>query len=203
MTITLTREEAQQVLDAFAWELGGEPIGTEIQKSVDLLRARLAQHECVCGDPDTAGVHRQDGPCYQQPEPEYRDVVIKNDLWRIEFLPDHAASVVLVRANYEAQPEPEPVASAESWFALVMCAAAEIEDASYGLRDEEAKRKAISGAKHYRDAANALYIAPPQREWQSLTDEEITVAWNEAPRIQLWVNAFARAIEAKLKEKNA
>jgi hypothetical protein len=43
--------------------------------------------ECDCG-----GV---------QPEPEYRDVVIKGDLWRIEFLPDHAASVVLVKANYE------------------------------------------------------------------------------------------------------
>ena len=43
MTITLTREEAQQVLDAFAWELGGEPLGTEIQKAVELLRARLAQ----------------------------------------------------------------------------------------------------------------------------------------------------------------
>jgi len=42
-----------------------------------------------------------------------------------------------------------------------------------------------------------------KKEWQGLTDEEITVAWNEAPRIQLWVNAFARAIEAKLKEKNA
>jgi hypothetical protein len=40
-----------------------------------------------------------------QPEPDYRDVVIKGDSWRIEFLPDHAASVVLVRANYEAQPE--------------------------------------------------------------------------------------------------
>lgn len=45
-----------------------------------------------------------------QPEPDYRDVVIKGDLWRIEFLPDHAASVVLVRANYEAQSEPKLVA---------------------------------------------------------------------------------------------
>ncbi len=45
-------------------------------------------------------------------------------------------------------------------------------------------------------------LGAPKREWQGLTDGEITVAWNEAPRIQLWVNAFARAIEAKLKEKN-
>jgi hypothetical protein len=48
-----------------------------------------------------------------------------------------------------------------------------------------------------------LYTAPPQREWQGLTDEEIK---KEQHHID-WTNAhtyskFARAIEAKLKEKN-
>jgi hypothetical protein len=87
MTITLTREEAQQVLDALAnaaWCVQRNNLppdeGHDWDKELELLRARLAQ-----------------------PEPEYRDVVIKGDLWRIEFLPDHAASVVLVRANYEAK----------------------------------------------------------------------------------------------------
>jgi hypothetical protein len=108
--ITLTRKEAQQVLDALEgsidaqeWEINdhitkyGEwyrPKRVEYMKqqlantnsTIETLRARLAQ-----------------------PEPKHRDVVIKGDLWRIEFLPDHAASVVLVRANYEAQPEPEPI----------------------------------------------------------------------------------------------
>jgi hypothetical protein len=54
-----------------------------------------------------------------------------------------------------------------------------------------------------------LYTAPPQRkEWQGLTDEEATVLWgwevgksgynrHELPA------RFARAIEAKLREKNA
>jgi hypothetical protein len=28
--------------------------------------------ECVCGEPNTAGVHRQDGPCYQQPERKWQ-----------------------------------------------------------------------------------------------------------------------------------
>ena len=81
MNITLTREEAQQVLDAMEeiyW-----PKEHQAHKEIETLRARLSA-----------------------PEPNYRDVVIKGDLWRIEFLPDHAASVVLVRANYEAQPEP-------------------------------------------------------------------------------------------------
>jgi hypothetical protein len=67
----------------------------------------------------------------------------------------------------------EPVANASSWFALVMNAAAEIEDASHCLRDEAAKRVAISGAKHYRDAANALFAATPRREWQGLRNKEI------------------------------
>ena len=49
-----------------------------------------------------------------------------------------------------------------------------------------------------------LYTAPPQRKWQGLTDEEIK---KEQHHID-WTNAhtyakFARAIEAKLKEKNA
>jgi hypothetical protein len=136
MTITLTREEAQQVLDLMTryrteTPLGHQPhmISHKADEAIETLRARLSAPKCICGEPNTAGVHRQDGPCYQQtepdaiqydkdgnemahwkfrsflpaPEPNYRDVVIKGDLWRIEFLPDHAASVMLVRANYEAK----------------------------------------------------------------------------------------------------
>jgi hypothetical protein len=138
MTITLTRKEAQSVLDAF---LG---IGQDAADAMDgdafirccvagrILRARLSapesepvrlrrgdtlrcietnelctvwatsttgktlvkwkandfgsytaeqigdlfwvepKPECVCGEPNTAGVHRQDGPCYQQPEREWQ-----------------------------------------------------------------------------------------------------------------------------------
>jgi len=57
--------------------------------------------------------------------------------------------------------------------------------------------------KSSREAKIPLYAAPPQREWQGLTDEEIK---KEQHHID-WTNAhtyskFARAIEAKLKEKN-
>jgi len=52
----------------------------------------------------------------------------------------------------------------------------------------------------------ALYTAPPQREWQGLTDEEVGMLTVfdglhhvEAPLLA----KFIRAIEAKLKEKNA
>ena len=49
-----------------------------------------------------------------------------------------------------------------------------------------------------------LYTAPPQCEWQGLTDEEINQAHKEvAGRMKLDNYSLARAIEAKLKEKNA
>jgi hypothetical protein len=46
-----------------------------------------------------------------------------------------------------------------------------------------------------------LYTSPPQREWVGLTDEEITELFCNYDGSQF--PAFARAIQAKLKEKNA
>jgi hypothetical protein len=54
------------------------------------------------------------------------------------------------------------------------------------------------------ETATPLYTAPPKREWIGLTEEELE------PLCDLWkvsygsvyVDEFARAIEAKLKEKN-
>ena len=53
-----------------------------------------------------------------------------------------------------------------------------------------------------------LYTAPPQREWQGITDENIFAVlenlqemYNRPPTTDSRV-IFARAIEAKLKEKN-
>jgi hypothetical protein len=52
-------------------------------------------------------------------------------------------------------------------------------------------------------AWNPLYTTPPRREWQSLTEEEILLTSVEfAASHQQDDVAFARAIEAKLKEKN-
>jgi len=49
-----------------------------------------------------------------------------------------------------------------------------------------------------------LYTAPPQRKWQGLTDEEILEEYRQAygDDGDLTDVYFARAIEAKLKEKN-
>ena len=75
-----------------------------------------------------------------------------------------------IKAALEAKGE--PVANSSAWFALVMNAAAELEDASHCLRDEDAKQVAIRGAKYYREQAHTLYTTPPQRTWVGLTKEE-------------------------------
>ena len=53
-----------------------------------------------------------------------------------------------------------------------------------------------------------LYTAPPKREWQGLTDEERVLFFTKSKN-KFWdwddgvdIEAFIRAIEAKLKEKN-
>ena len=54
-----------------------------------------------------------------------------------------------------------------------------------------------------QDKFKPLYTTPPQREWVGLTDEDMNklrhlVDWT----VPLDIKKFARAIEAKLKEKN-
>jgi hypothetical protein len=67
--------------------------------------------------------------------------------------------------------------------------------------------------KPFNDAT-PLYTTPPKREWQGLTDEEIIGIGNASSlKAKLTstgiiihpdgIKNFARAIEAKLKEKNA
>lgn len=52
-----------------------------------------------------------------------------------------------------------------------------------------------------------LYLAPPRREWVGLTDDDINDLWRTAmwntEGTRLPIPEFARAIEAKLKEKNS
>jgi hypothetical protein len=49
----------------------------------------------------------------------------------------------------------------------------------------------------------SLRAAPPQREWVGLTDDEMFTLWMRSPAETENRFAFARAIEAKLKEKNS
>jgi hypothetical protein len=49
-----------------------------------------------------------------------------------------------------------------------------------------------------------LYFAPPQREWQGLTDEEIMkiLDYGQYGNVPQYARNFVDAIEAKLREKN-
>jgi len=137
----------------------------------------------------------------------------ENIIWvqkRAEIEVEHLRAVLAQQdepkggGNLPPPLQAEPVANASSWFALVMNAAAEIEDASHCLRDEAAKRVAISGAKHYRDAANALFAATPRREWQGLSEEDMEdlLPLYSDPNTDAEMLEFAAAIEAALRSKN-
>ena len=65
----------------------------------------------------------------------------------------------------------------------------------------------VSRSKRYMDEmgfkCNPLYTAPPKREWVGLTDEEINSVRYSRDWTADWTDTtFARAIEAKLREKN-
>ena len=71
---------------------------------------------------------------------------------------------------------------------------------------DEVKRKHLVYEKAM-DWKDPLYTAPVKREWQGLTDEEIKNLWDGHVVPVFGKNGinpivFARAIEAKLKEKN-
>lgn len=59
-------------------------------------------------------------------------------------------------AVLEAQKQ-EPWPFSAAWWALVMGAAAALEDAANFLSDSDAKRAAYAAANHYRREANALW----------------------------------------------
>jgi hypothetical protein len=85
----------------------------------------------------------------------------------------------------EAQPEPEPVAFMDNFGQV--------------FNPDEGQcyiRWKMRDRLPSEEIPTPLYTASPQRKWVGLTDEEINAAWDSNL-------SFARAIEAKLKEKNA
>jgi hypothetical protein len=99
------------------------------------------------------------------------------------------AEIKLLRARLSA-PEPEPVA----WL----------------KKDRSSIEVSIMSAEYMKNAGfEPLYTAPPQREWQSLTHEEIAEESGAAKAQNHMVLTLAegffcgaRWAEAKLKEKN-
>ncbi len=123
----------------------------------------------------------------EKPEHELKDI-------RCEccgYMTHHREHMGCIRAAIKQEEKPEPVA--------------EIENGSL--------RWHIPGPNRSVDLRNLkgkhfLYTAPPQREWQGLTDDDVEEqywAWKdmtEYPIPFFEYRAIARAIEQKLKEKN-
>jgi len=229
MTITLTREEAQQVLDALEeyvgvvvsvndpnnWTTkvsdGGEPA----RKAIETLRTRLEQPQPfqVLPHDFSRAVEQQVLAVLEWNLPLIEDFGDKEQLHEqhkaIETLraklsahepykqpEDNRLLMQAYRAIHEKQPEPEPVA----WMWDVY------NGAGYSSRGIGFQQTDIPFAKH-----TPLYIAPPQREWQGLTDKEILA--DEVLRYHFGLNggagpvskkgkAVIEAVTSKLKEKN-
>ena len=108
------------------------------------------------------------------------------------------AAIDLLRARLSA-PEPEPVAFKIYKQTSPRLGIPDVKiDALPWVYDQDPSSGVV--ASMWVVPANS---APPQREWQGLTDKEI----NKEQHLIDWTNVhtyakFARAIEAKLKEKN-
>ena len=101
-----------------------------------------------------------------------------------DYEPNEAHKTIEALRARLAQPEPEPVA--------------------YGVLDDDGQidwtvEYPFSNEPGWPDSV-PLYTAPPQREWQGLTNEEVHDI--KGYREDRALYKFARAIEAKLKEKN-
>ena len=183
MTITLTREEAQQALDALEHAQATEPIWkTPIREAKETLRARLAQP-----DPEQTRSEKMREAGYTK-----RDTRLECDECGKKFtrqmLPVHDCQPEPVSVT-DKLPKPEPVA----WFT---------ED---HREDKSATTYSKKMAERWKEKGwpvTPLYTTPPQREWQGLTDEEIAQGHKESwVAKQAWESAVWWA-EAKLREKN-
>ena len=104
-------------------------------------------------------------------------------------------SIRVLRARL-AQPEQEPV-----WVEVTTNTGDKF------ILDPAVEADKIRAAKDVGLSVVPLYTAPPQREWQGLTENEIKHLWYEACQTNLELTSqlivhLARNIEAKLKEKN-
>ena len=114
------------------------------------------------------------------------------------YIVECKASAEALRARL-AQPEPEPL---EYWNAV---------EGWVKLNEVHQHFDSVGCGTIYKNAGEdrvPLYTAPPQREWQGLTDEEVeevakSVGYNPlAMTVYEYRVAVQKATEAKLKEKN-
>jgi hypothetical protein len=193
------RELMQDALDALNnFDKGNHGMRWQVP-IIKALRARLSQPEPAECDGGQCGIG---GYCKQCPKtqpdvPETAFGEIKPVAWKMKGVPAFATSRpndtdsikwdALYTAPPQRKPKPEPVA----WTVSNL-----ITDFS---RDFSAYQ-----TKTY---TRPLYTAPPQREWQGLTDserEQIEIKANDKSEMTAWEYAHrvGKFTEDKLKEKN-
>jgi len=186
MTITLTREEAQQVLYALEYNQANWQ-GKD--KAIETLRTRLSAPE-----PEPMRLRRGD----------ILRCIETNELCTVWATSTTGKTQVKWKANdfgsytaeqigdlFWVEPKPEPVAVAWEYCGALFYDKEEV------------------FAWHERGDIGStppkpLYTAPPQREWVGLTDAEIDAEANSiltSDPVQWW-RRFACAVLAKSKEKN-
>ena len=94
---------------------------------------------------------------------------------------------MIILASYTTTPQPEQQAEPTIWRDVVVVSL---------VREGINKHRARELADHF--------AAPPQRQWQCLTDEDVRQCSRDvvAGGVENSVDRFAYAIEAKLKERN-
>jgi hypothetical protein len=213
MTITLTREEAQQVLEALedaADHIGCPDDDDAIGIARRTLRARLAQPEpkklwlwknFVDGRPEYWAFDNPYPTNLEDGDPQ----TLGQPCGYAIFKPSRDGSsgrteeqVLREMASVKSKPqlEPKPVAwlveNKQNPTRRYVYTAEQLQELGYGNISTEPF-----------NILAPLYTTPPQRKWQGLTDKEY-----EAMAEQYVTNCYfdtlkyARAIEAKLKEKN-
>ena len=176
------RELMQMALDAFELEcrdLSGNKIDL-VAPAIKALRDRLAQPEQECIYPECETGIGCDGPCGEKPVDETAKRGHEPVAW----------SVLNKRTG-------------KHWYTHESRYTAQYYANEYSHRESDNTPSMV---------VTPLYTAPPKREWVGLTDEEIEDEWQslmakyiEEVDSSYWGRCdfeFARAIEAKLKEKN-
>ena len=180
--ITLTREEAQQVLDALEYNQANWQ-GKD--KAIEALRARLSQCE-RCGEVNPAEIHT----C--TPKQAYPEDFIAALRYHtaIQEQPDIPNNLPIANLKQDELMYSTPPQKPVAWL--------------YEGSDVEGRHVCLDEDIFEEQKPNCipLYTAPPQREWQGLTDGEVMSLLPGAVRLPPgWVDTV-RAIEQALKDKN-
>jgi hypothetical protein len=209
-TITVPRAVLEQVLEALIHmchntlaDKGYD--GQLVQDAIDNLRAAQQEQEPVAYTGDVARRMREAGMTFHLGMPH---AVVMEQMTRFHDIVCAEASIKAAAAFAHPprrETEQEPVAWTDRELQLID-GMIEVQLRHASQCDGIANRTMAEKQKGWDMERVALLQKiksnPPRREWQSLSEEEINELSHTMVKGHKSVNWLARAIEAKLKEKN-